>query len=226
MTGILIGPSSLQLSYRVANMLYATTSGKSKMTVLRHYHFYSESLWCFIMTVVLCLSRQIENYLYRNHETRKYLQEQAYRLQQGIVTTTTQQVWKWTMIIEFKCTTMYMFWPNLMNNCSSSRTVTHHTLVLVFVLQMIDRICVKVQDHLNSLRNSETDAILEDVRSAEKLIKDARNSKTVRIKRFHLWAHLESCFSSSFLNLIFDSCIHPISPPPCFSPSCSLTSIT
>lgn len=109
-----------------------------------------------------------------------------------------------TMIIEFKCTTMYMFWPNLMDNCSSSRTVTHRTLVLVFVLQMIDRICVKVQDHLNSLRNSETDAILEDVRSAEKLIKDARNSKTVRIKRFHLWAHLESCFSSSFLNLIFD----------------------
>lgn len=60
------------------------------------------------------------------------------------------------------------------------------TLMLVFVLQMIDRICVKVQDHLNSLRNSETDAILEDVRSAEKLIKDARNSKTVRNKRFHL----------------------------------------
>lgn len=53
-------------------------------------------------------------------------------------------------------------------------------LTLVFALQMIDRICVKVQDHLNSLRNSETDAILEDVRAAENLIKDARNSKTVR----------------------------------------------
>lgn len=52
--------------------------------------------------------------------------------------------------------------------------------LVVFVFQMIDRICVKVQDHLNSLRNSETDAILEDVRSAESLIKDARNSKTVR----------------------------------------------
>lgn len=51
---------------------------------------------------------------------------------------------------------------------------------VVFVFQMIDRICVKVQDHLNSLRNSETDAIVEDVRSAESLIKDARNSKTVR----------------------------------------------
>ncbi|RXN00673.1 Leucine-rich repeat-containing protein 16A [Acipenser ruthenus] len=36
--------------------------------------------------------QKIENYLLRNHETRKYLQEQAYRLQQGIVTTTTQQV--------------------------------------------------------------------------------------------------------------------------------------
>lgn len=35
---------------------------------------------------------QIENYLLRNHETRKYLQEQAYRLQQGIVSSTTQQV--------------------------------------------------------------------------------------------------------------------------------------
>ncbi|XP_017265497.1 F-actin-uncapping protein LRRC16A isoform X2 [Kryptolebias marmoratus] len=85
---------------------------------------------------------KIEHYLYRNHETRKYLQEQAYRLQQGIVTTTTQQ--------------------------------------------MIDRICVKVQDHLNSLKNSETDAILEDVRSAENLIKDARNSKTLLPNLYHL----------------------------------------
>uniref|UniRef100_A0A3B4ZWT7 Capping protein regulator and myosin 1 linker 1 n=1 Tax=Stegastes partitus TaxID=144197 RepID=A0A3B4ZWT7_9TELE len=85
---------------------------------------------------------KIENYLYRNHETRKYLQEQAYRLQQGIVTTTTQQ--------------------------------------------MIDRICVKVQDHLNSLRNSETDVIVEDVRSAENLIKDARNSKTLLPNLYHL----------------------------------------
>ncbi|XP_058503606.1 F-actin-uncapping protein LRRC16A-like isoform X2 [Solea solea] len=85
---------------------------------------------------------KIENYLYRNHETRKYLQEQAYRLQQGIVTTTTQQ--------------------------------------------MIDRICVKVQDHLNSLRNSETDAVVEDVRSAENLIKDARNSKTLLPNLYHL----------------------------------------
>ncbi|XP_056141611.1 LOW QUALITY PROTEIN: F-actin-uncapping protein LRRC16A-like [Lampris incognitus] len=87
---------------------------------------------------------KIENYLYRNHETRKYLQEQAYRLQQGIVTTTTQQ--------------------------------------------MIDRICVKVQDHLNSLRNSEKDAILEDVKSAENLIIDARNSKTLLPNLYHLGA--------------------------------------
>ncbi|CAL8260590.1 unnamed protein product [Boreogadus saida] len=87
---------------------------------------------------------KIENYLYRNHETRKYLQEQAYRLQQGIVTTTTQQ--------------------------------------------MIDRICVKVQDHLNSLRNSETDIVLEDVRSAENFIRDARNSKTLLPNLYHLGA--------------------------------------
>uniref|UniRef100_A0A3P9HF33 CARMIL C-terminal domain-containing protein n=1 Tax=Oryzias latipes TaxID=8090 RepID=A0A3P9HF33_ORYLA len=85
---------------------------------------------------------KIENYIYRNQETKKYLQEQAYRLQQGIVTTTTQQ--------------------------------------------MMDRICVKVQDHLNSLRNSDADTILEDVRSAENLIKDARNSKTLLPNLYHL----------------------------------------
>lgn len=87
---------------------------------------------------------RMENYLFRNHETRKYVQEQAYRLQQGIVTTTTQQ--------------------------------------------MIDRICVKVQDHLNSLKNSEQDAILEDVKMAENLIKDARNSKTLLPNLYHLGA--------------------------------------
>ncbi|MBN3324721.1 CARL1 protein, partial [Atractosteus spatula] len=91
---------------------------------------------------------KIENYLLRNHETRKYLQEQAYRLQQGIVTTTTQQ--------------------------------------------MIDRICVKVQDHLNSLRNSENNAISEDIKMAENLIRDARNSKTLLPNLYHLGATSES----------------------------------
>ncbi|KAM7382642.1 hypothetical protein PAMP_002365 [Pampus punctatissimus] len=101
---------------------------------------------------------KIENYLYRNHETRKYLQEQAYRLQQGIVTTTTQQ--------------------------------------------MIDRICVKVQDHLNSLKNSETDAIVEDVRSAESLIKDARNSKTLLPNLYHLGSASREEVNSSSLGPI------------------------
>ncbi|XP_075777247.1 F-actin-uncapping protein LRRC16A isoform X3 [Pelodiscus sinensis] len=86
--------------------------------------------------------QKIENYLLRNHETRKYLQEQAYRLQQGIVTSTTQQ--------------------------------------------MIDRICVKVQDHLNSLRNCGVDAVQEDLKSAERLMRDAKNSKTLLPNLYHL----------------------------------------
>uniref|UniRef100_A0A3P8UVS6 Capping protein regulator and myosin 1 linker 1 n=1 Tax=Cynoglossus semilaevis TaxID=244447 RepID=A0A3P8UVS6_CYNSE len=82
---------------------------------------------------------KIENYLYRNHETRKYQQEQ-FAL----------------------------------------------TYLMIFIFQMMDRICVKVQDHLNSLKNSEIDAILEDVKSAENLIKDARNSKTLLPNLYHL----------------------------------------
>ncbi|KAM9339818.1 F-actin-uncapping protein LRRC16A [Symphorus nematophorus] len=85
---------------------------------------------------------KMEQYLLRNHETRKYLQEQAYRLQQGIVTTTTQQ--------------------------------------------MMDRMCVKVQDHLNSLRFSETNLVQEDMKVAENLMKDTRNSKTLLPNLYHL----------------------------------------
>ncbi|KAM7322734.1 hypothetical protein ACRRTK_018239 [Alexandromys fortis] len=86
--------------------------------------------------------QKIENYLLRNHETRKYLQEQAYRLQQGIVTSTTQQ--------------------------------------------MIDRVCVKVQDHLNSLRSCGGDAIQEDLKAAEQLMRDAKNSKTLLPNLYHV----------------------------------------
>uniref|UniRef100_A0AAY4D7R0 Uncharacterized protein n=1 Tax=Denticeps clupeoides TaxID=299321 RepID=A0AAY4D7R0_9TELE len=85
---------------------------------------------------------KMEQCLLRNHETRKYLQEQAYRLQQGIVTTTTQQ--------------------------------------------MIDRMCVKVQDHLNSLRYNKIDAIQADMRLAENLMKDARNSKRLLPTMYYL----------------------------------------
>ncbi|KAM9384108.1 F-actin-uncapping protein LRRC16A isoform 2-T2 [Pholidichthys leucotaenia] len=85
---------------------------------------------------------KMEQYLLRNHETRKYLQEQAYRLQQGIVTTTTQQ--------------------------------------------MMDTMCVRVQDHLNSLRFSETPSVQEDMKVAENLMKDARNSKTLLPNLYHL----------------------------------------
>lgn len=85
---------------------------------------------------------KMEQYLLRNHETRKYLQEQAYRLQQGIVTTTTQQ--------------------------------------------MMDMMCVRVQDHLNSLRFSEASSIQDDMKLAENLMKDAKNSKTLLPNLYHL----------------------------------------
>ncbi|XP_077404033.1 F-actin-uncapping protein LRRC16A-like [Vanacampus margaritifer] len=78
---------------------------------------------------------KMERSLLRNHESRKYLQEQAYRLQQGIVTSTTQQ--------------------------------------------MMDTVCVKVQDHLNSLMFSQDRWVQEDMKAAENLMADARNSKTL-----------------------------------------------
>ncbi|CAN9503609.1 unnamed protein product [Ophioblennius macclurei] len=81
-------------------------------------------------------------YLLRNHETRRYLQEQAYRLQQGIVTSTTQQ--------------------------------------------MVDMMCVKVQDHVNSLRFTEAGAVQDDMKVAENLMTDARNSKTLLPNLYHL----------------------------------------
>uniref|UniRef100_A0A1W7RDS3 F-actin-uncapping protein LRRC16A n=2 Tax=Crotalinae TaxID=8710 RepID=A0A1W7RDS3_AGKCO len=106
--------------------------------------------------------QKIENYLLRNHETRKYLQEQAYRLQQSIVTSTTQQ--------------------------------------------MIDRICVKVQDHLNSLRNCGIETIQEDLKSAERLMKDAKNSKTLLPNLYHLggasWAGASGSLSNPIQEIL------------------------
>ncbi|XP_024154124.1 F-actin-uncapping protein LRRC16A [Oryzias melastigma] len=92
---------------------------------------------------------KMEQYLLRNHETREYLQEQAYRLQQGIVTTTTQQ--------------------------------------------MMDTMCVKVQDHLNSLRFTETNSVQEDMKVALNLMKDARNSKTLLRNLYHLGGSKGTC---------------------------------
>ncbi|XP_028942547.1 F-actin-uncapping protein LRRC16A [Antrostomus carolinensis] len=65
---------------------------------------------------------------------------------------------------------------------------------------MIDRICVKVQDHLNSLRNCGVDAVQEDVKSAERLMRDAKNSKTLLPNLYHLggasWAGANGSLSN------------------------------
>lgn len=49
----------------------------------------------------------------------------------------------------------------------------------VSAVQMMDTMCVRVQDHLNSLRFSESGLVQEDMKVAENLMKDAKNSKTV-----------------------------------------------
>lgn len=65
--------------------------------------------------------------------------------------------------------------------CFPSRTGRDRTLAVTSRGQMIDRICVKVQDHLNSLRNCGADAVQEDLKAAERLMRDAKNSKTVSV---------------------------------------------
>ncbi|KAB1261805.1 F-actin-uncapping protein LRRC16A [Camelus dromedarius] len=65
---------------------------------------------------------------------------------------------------------------------------------------MIDRICVKVQDHLNSLRTCGGDAVQEDLKSAERLMRDAKNSKTLLPNLYHVggasWAGATGLLSS------------------------------
>nr|XP_032827155.1 F-actin-uncapping protein LRRC16A isoform X1 [Petromyzon marinus] len=88
--------------------------------------------------------QKIENVLLRNHESRRFSPEQAYRLQQGIVTSTSQQ--------------------------------------------MVDRMCVKVRDHLNSLRNVQAESVRDDVRTAESLVRDAKNARTLLPNLYHVGA--------------------------------------
>ncbi|KAK2112871.1 hypothetical protein P7K49_007137 [Saguinus oedipus] len=130
----------------------------------------------------------IENYLLRNHETRKYLQEQAYRLQQGIVTSTTQQMIQSGS--DQICGFGDMLYLSLLLHtstetecCRLGEVERFNSTALTQPSSMIDRICVKVQDHLNSLRNCGGDAIQEDLKSAERLMRDAKNSKTAAKKK-------------------------------------------
>uniref|UniRef100_UPI00358FB8B3 F-actin-uncapping protein LRRC16A-like isoform X2 n=1 Tax=Myxine glutinosa TaxID=7769 RepID=UPI00358FB8B3 len=96
--------------------------------------------------------QKIENHLLRNHEVRRFSPEQAYRLQQGIVTSTTQQ--------------------------------------------MVDRLCVKVQDQLNSLRPSTQDDVQAEVLLAEKVMKDARNARTLLPSLYHVGGEAEVVMSA------------------------------
>uniref|UniRef100_A0A8C8VVY9 Capping protein regulator and myosin 1 linker 1 n=1 Tax=Peromyscus maniculatus bairdii TaxID=230844 RepID=A0A8C8VVY9_PERMB len=66
--------------------------------------------------------------------------------------------------------------------------------------KMIDRVCVKVQDHLNSLRSCGGDAIQEDLKAAERIMRDAKNSKTLLPNLYHVggasWAGASGLSSS------------------------------
>ncbi|KAL7984456.1 hypothetical protein Chor_003026 [Crotalus horridus] len=159
---------ALQINTKLRTVIWdknnITAQGFQDIAVALEKHLYNSvkktKERCHLMLVTLF--NKIENYLLRNHETRKYLQEQAYRLQQGIVTSTTQQ--------------------------------------------MIDRICVKVQDHLNSLRNCGIETIQEDLKSAERLMKDAKNSKTLLPNLYHLggasWAGASGSLSNPIQEIL------------------------
>ena len=45
---------------------------------------------------------------------------------------------------------------------------------------MVDRLCVQVQDSVNALKMGNSGASEDDLEQAEKVIKDADNSKQVR----------------------------------------------
>ncbi|KAK7114213.1 F-actin-uncapping protein LRRC16A-like isoform X3 [Littorina saxatilis] len=77
--------------------------------------------------------QKVELLLQRNHSPHKFASDQQYRLQQGFLISSTQQ--------------------------------------------MVDRLCVQVQDAVNALKVSNTGASEEDLEHAEKVIKDADNSK-------------------------------------------------
>uniref|UniRef100_A0A8C4NJU5 Capping protein regulator and myosin 1 linker 1 n=1 Tax=Eptatretus burgeri TaxID=7764 RepID=A0A8C4NJU5_EPTBU len=107
--------------------------------------------------------QKIENHLLRNHEVRRFSPEQAYRLQQGIVTSTTQQ--------------------------------------------MVDRLCVKVQDQLNSLRPSPQDDVQAEVLLAEKVMKDARNARTLLPSLYHVGGEAEVVLSA-IQETLEDTAVH------------------
>ncbi|XP_025116030.1 F-actin-uncapping protein LRRC16A-like isoform X17 [Pomacea canaliculata] len=77
--------------------------------------------------------QKVERLLQRNHSPRKFASDQQYRLQQGFLISSTQQ--------------------------------------------MVDRLCVQVQDEINALTVNNSETLKEELDQASKVIKDADNSK-------------------------------------------------
>ncbi|MGH0126498.1 UNVERIFIED_CONTAM: hypothetical protein FKN15_048815 [Acipenser sinensis] len=78
---------------------------------------------------------KIQRSLLRNNQSQRFSQQQAFRLHQGIVTSTTEQV--------------------------------------------LERLCVKVQDSVRVLRSCPVESVREDLQRARDTLKEARNSRAV-----------------------------------------------
>nr|XP_014342943.1 PREDICTED: leucine-rich repeat-containing protein 16B [Latimeria chalumnae] len=81
-----------------------------------------------------------------------------------------------------KC--IYIQWYLLRNNRTQKFSQDqafrlHHGIVTSTAEQMMDRLCVKVQDDVRALRNCPIESIQEDVLYAKEMIKDARNSRAL-----------------------------------------------
>ncbi|XP_041092725.1 capping protein, Arp2/3 and myosin-I linker protein 3 isoform X2 [Polyodon spathula] len=85
---------------------------------------------------------KIQRSLLRNNQSQRFSQQQAFRLHQGIVTSTTEQV--------------------------------------------LERLCVKVQDSVRVLRSCPVESVREDLQRARDTLKEARNSRALFPSLFEL----------------------------------------
>ncbi len=73
--------------------------------------------------------------------------------------------------------------------CAGVRACVCVCACVCVIVQVIGQVCVQVQDQLNSLRFSTSDRVQQDMKVAENLMRDAKNSTTVRDAHTHTHTH-------------------------------------
>ncbi|KAL8177189.1 UNVERIFIED_CONTAM: Capping protein, Arp2/3 and myosin-I linker protein 3, partial [Gekko kuhli] len=127
--------------------------------------------------------QKIQWCLLRNNHSQKFPQDQAFRLHQGIVTNSAEQVnVPISLYNRFRTSSFLMPWRHsgpLHPKMETGWRMVQDLWDLPVQGGMMSRLCVRVQEEVRVLRSCSADSVQEEVLYARELMKEAKNSRAL-----------------------------------------------